>query len=33
MNESVLRAFSFNGALDAGMDPGSYAWQSVPVGD
>ncbi|HEJ7121842.1 hypothetical protein FHU12_4144 [Serratia marcescens] len=33
MNESVLRAFSYNGALDAGMDPGSYAWQSVPVGD
>ncbi|CAI1053153.1 hypothetical protein [Serratia entomophila] len=33
MNESVLRAFSYNGALDAGMEPGSYVWESVPVGD
>ncbi|EPR3509358.1 hypothetical protein QZQ41_01750 [Serratia marcescens] len=33
MNEHALRGFSYNGAFYAGMEPNSYTWQSVPVGN
>lgn len=33
MNEHALRAFSYNGALNADMEPSSYTWQLVPVGN
>jgi hypothetical protein len=30
--ENTRRAWSYNGAVDAGFEPQSYSWEDVPTG-
>ena len=30
--EDTRRAWSYNGAVDAGFEPQSYSWKDVPTG-